>query len=223
LVRKKNGRFIYISVNQYTAGQWTQCIASIDNEQWNIVNGGYSKSTCQKLAKECLGRNAESIWHSSPVVINAPYKNCAKKLSGKIKDKPTIPSVSEFPKHLKWVLDHEGKRSEIQDYLDMDEVNKIRNLYIHEQKHNLHIQKLIERISYSKLISTLKELGIVASPDYLPERSPVSGEAFDDLSWCIHHEGVRTFTDGGIKHRKPELVQREAYQNKATMVEPYLE
>jgi hypothetical protein len=62
-------------------------------------------------------------------------------------------------KHLSWVLDHEGRRSEVLGLLDNREFAKIRAIYESEQEHNPHVHHLVQAIDDStlqKLIDTMR-------------------------------------------------------------------
>lgn len=59
------------------AGEWTKCIGRTPNKQWNIVNGQDSEKRCFELGKKCVNDPGYKIeYHSSPVIINAPYVRC---------------------------------------------------------------------------------------------------------------------------------------------------
>jgi len=63
--------------NTGVAGEWTRCIAVHNGEQWNIVNGQWSQEICFKLARKCTGNeNVQAVFHSSAVIIGAPYRRC---------------------------------------------------------------------------------------------------------------------------------------------------
>jgi hypothetical protein len=64
------------SNGQNIAGEWTQCVALHNGEQWNIVNGK-DRNICFKLARRCTGNpNVQATFYSAAVIINAPYRRC---------------------------------------------------------------------------------------------------------------------------------------------------
>src|SRR5688572_8365057 len=71
------------------AGEWTQCIAVSEGRRWNIVYGTLSLAACRELAVKCTG-DAEVVatYHSSSVIISAPYTRCDQSLTTTVRERP---------------------------------------------------------------------------------------------------------------------------------------
>lgn len=269
------------------AGQYTNCIAiSSGGDRFNVQNGN-DKTSCHVLGRKCAGEKATTTYFTSALVINAPYMLCTKTIT-QIKSPSTqVVNIFEFPKHLRWVLDHENARGRVQHYANVNDLSAIRNIYYESQDHNKKVQALITKVSDKLLVDTLENLGITSQPydidpsliplvghmdwvvdnqgqrrsfeqlldmsdynkiretyllaqshnpqyadligsvsnselievlgalgiyqnvDYLPEPVKPENSTYEDISWCIWHEGVMSFTSDGLKYRKPELIRKK--------------
>jgi hypothetical protein len=79
------------------AGEWTRCVAWSGGITFNIVNGQSNQSTCFALGRKCTGNpNATVTYHSSPVIVNAPYQRPCKLKERKRPAKYVVGRLSPF-------------------------------------------------------------------------------------------------------------------------------
>ena len=61
------------------AGEWTKCIAQLNNTTYNIVHGDWSSDFCLALALVCTQDPGVIVqYFPNPVTIKPPYKRCTK-------------------------------------------------------------------------------------------------------------------------------------------------
>ena len=71
--------FIVINIPPVYAqgGEWTKCIAQLNDTKYNIVHGDWSGEFCWALAYRCTGDpEVVAEYFPNPVVIKSPYQRC---------------------------------------------------------------------------------------------------------------------------------------------------